>query len=189
MNREELEHAIRTACQLTGKDRVIIIGSQSILGSFDGDVLPAEATESREVDVLPVADTHEEIVRLADLVSGVAGELSDYDDLHGFYLDGVDDTTATLPVDWKDRLVRVEGQGTMNILTGAICLGLCLEPHDLCVAKLCAHREKDTRFVAAIIKAGLVDPQLIADRLGNFEGKDKAAAAVAIQWLGKFLLA
>ena len=32
---------IRAACDIAGVDRVIIVGSQSILGSFDIDQLPA----------------------------------------------------------------------------------------------------------------------------------------------------
>jgi hypothetical protein len=33
MRRDQLEHAIRTACQIIGKHEVIVIGSQSILGT------------------------------------------------------------------------------------------------------------------------------------------------------------
>jgi hypothetical protein len=33
----------------------------------------------------------------------------------------------------------------------------CLDKEDLCVAKLCAFREKDRNFVAALLEAGLVD--------------------------------
>ena len=84
MNRAQLEHAIRTACELTMKDRVFVVGSQSILGSFDADDLPPEATGSGEVDMLPDGVDHDEIERLADLIEGIAGEVSCYDDLHGF---------------------------------------------------------------------------------------------------------
>jgi hypothetical protein len=34
MRRDQLEHAIRTACQIIGKPEVIVVGSQSILGTF-----------------------------------------------------------------------------------------------------------------------------------------------------------
>ena len=71
MRRDQLEHAIRTACQIIGHDAVVIVGSQAILGSF---------TEA----------------------------------------------------------------------------GWCLDKEDLCVAKLCALREKDRNFVAALLDAGLV---------------------------------
>lgn len=187
MNREQLAHAIRTACVLSQKASVIIIGSQSILGSFDEDELPREATESREVDVLPMGEDLEETRRLADEIEGVAGELSSFDELHRFHLDGVDDTTATLPAGWRDRLVRVQNEGTVNIVTGERYLGLCLEPHDLCVAKLCAMREKDVRFVKALIDAGIVDPRVIAERLARVEEQHAQASEVARAWLGAFL--
>lgn len=47
MNRNQLAHAIRTACQVIAQPEVIIVGSQSILGSFDERDLPIEATMSR----------------------------------------------------------------------------------------------------------------------------------------------
>jgi hypothetical protein len=34
MRRDQLEHAIRTACQIIGQPEVVVVGSQSILGSF-----------------------------------------------------------------------------------------------------------------------------------------------------------
>ncbi len=79
MRREQLEHAIRTACQIIGASEVIVVGSQSILGTYREDQLPAAATMSVEIDVLPIAETNEETARLADLVEGVAGEFSPFE--------------------------------------------------------------------------------------------------------------
>jgi hypothetical protein len=53
MRRDQLEHAIRTACQIIGGHEVIVVGSQSILGTFREDQLPADATMSVEIDILP----------------------------------------------------------------------------------------------------------------------------------------
>lgn len=44
MRRDQLEHAIRTACQIIGRPEVIIVGSQSILGTFREDI-PAIAAQ------------------------------------------------------------------------------------------------------------------------------------------------
>ena len=76
MRRDQLEHAIRTACQIIGKPEVIVVGSQSILGTFREDQLPTNATMSVEIDILPIADDNAETERLADLIEGVAGEFS-----------------------------------------------------------------------------------------------------------------
>jgi len=67
MRRDQLEHAVRTACQIIGHPEVIVVGSQSILGSFREEDLPADATMSIEVDILPIADDNDETARLADL--------------------------------------------------------------------------------------------------------------------------
>jgi hypothetical protein len=105
MRRSQLEHAIRTACQIIGKPAVIVVGSQSILGTFREDQLPAEATMSAEIDILPIADDNTETARLADIIEGVAGEFSPFEELHGFSIDGVDLETSALPAGWRDRLV------------------------------------------------------------------------------------
>ncbi len=34
MNREQLEHAIRSACEVSGDNELYIFGSQAILGQF-----------------------------------------------------------------------------------------------------------------------------------------------------------
>ena len=80
MRRDQLEHAIRTACQIIEHDAVVVVGSQSILGSFTEDELPAEATMSTEIDILPIAETNGETARLADLIEGVAGEWSPFEE-------------------------------------------------------------------------------------------------------------
>jgi hypothetical protein len=65
MRRDQLEHAIRTACQIIGRREVIVVGSQSILGTFREEQLPADATMSVEIDILPIADDNAETERLA----------------------------------------------------------------------------------------------------------------------------
>lgn len=90
MRRDQLEHAIRTACQIIDAPAVIVVGSQSILGTFDEERLPADATMSIEVDILPIADDNREAARLAELIEGLAGEFAPFEQLHGFSIDGVD---------------------------------------------------------------------------------------------------
>lgn len=50
------------------------------------------------------------------------------------------------------------------------------------MAKLCAHREKDLNFVDALVTAGLVDPAVIAVRLGTVPDKHSAATTRACEW-------
>jgi hypothetical protein len=143
MRQDQLEHAIRTACQIIGRHEVIVVGSQSILGTFREDQLPADATRSVEIDILPIADDNSETERLADLIEGVAGEFSPFEELHGFSIDGVDLTTSALPTGWRGRLVKVQNANTAAPDGVPQYTGWCLDKEDLCVAKLCAFREKD----------------------------------------------
>lgn len=183
MRRDQLEHAIRTACQIIERPAVIVIGSQAILGSLREEDLPPAATMSLEVDVLPLAATNDETARLADMIEGVAGEWSPFEDQHGFSIDGVDHDTAVLPDGWRSRLVKVQNANTAAPSGTPQFIGWCLDKHDLCVAKLCAFREKDRNFVAALLDARLVDARTIARRLDAIPAHDRAAAERGSNWL------
>lgn len=183
MRRDQLEHAIRTACQIIGHSEVIVVGSQAILGTDDEDELPAAATMSIEVDILPIADSNEETARLADLIEGVAGEFSSFEQLHGFSIDGVDLDTAVPPDRWRDRLVKVQNANTAAPAGEPRFTGWCLDKEDLCVAKLCAFREKDRNFVAALLDVGLVDDGVIAARVSRVPDKHLPATERALSWL------
>ena len=51
MRREQLEHAIRTACQTIDQPALLVVESQAILGTYEEDELPAEATMSVDADM------------------------------------------------------------------------------------------------------------------------------------------
>jgi hypothetical protein len=70
VRRDQLEHTIRTACQIAGLTEVIIVGPQAILGTFTEDELPFYATRSLAIDIVPIADDNGEITRLADVIEG-----------------------------------------------------------------------------------------------------------------------
>lgn len=183
MRRDQLEHAIRAACQIIQQPAVIVVGSQAILGTYREEELPPEATMSIEVDVLPMGEDNDEIARLADLIEGVAGEWSPFEQQHGFSIDGVDLTTAVLPTGWRDRLVKVQNVNTAPPSGEPQFTGWCLDKEDLCVAKLCAFREKDLNFVGALLGIGLVDPELIDERLADVPEANIPASQRAQDWL------
>ncbi|MGQ0575039.1 MAG: DUF6036 family nucleotidyltransferase [Pseudonocardia sp.] len=182
MRRDQLEHAIRTACQIIEHPAVVVVGSQSILGTFTEDELPLEATMSVEVDILPLAPDGE-TGRLADLIEGIAGEWSPFEEQHGFSIDGVDHSTVVLPDGWRDRLVRVQNANTAAPGGRPRYTGWCLDKSDLCVAKLCALREKDQNFVAALLDAGLVDRDVVAERLASVPVQHQQAGERGLAWL------
>jgi len=179
MRRTELEHTIRAATEIIAQDSIIVIGSQAILGSYVEDELPEQATQSTEVDMAPMND--DDAATLATTLDGVLGEWSMFHETHGYYVQGVDRETAVLPVGWEDRLVPVSGPNT-NGRTG-----LCLDPHDLCLAKLVAHREKDLTFVGALIEARLIAPAILAERVADMYAADPRSRATIRHYLERHL--
>lgn len=168
---------------MLGTREVIVVGSQAILGSNAESELPATATMSVEVDILPVGSSPEEVRSMAMALCGALGEFSDFDRLHGFSVDGVDLETAVLPAGWKERLVEVKNPNTAPPAGAPPYTGWCLEAHDLCASKPCELREKDRNFVASLIKAGLVSSAELMKRLQSLPGDQSPAAAAALSWL------
>lgn len=68
----------------------------------------------------------------------------------GYYADPVDVATAVLPKGWKGRLVKLPQGDTEGVM------GLCLDPHDLAIAKYVARRDKDIAFTRELARRGLV---------------------------------
>lgn len=166
MTRKELEEAIRHATRVTQQREVLIIGSQAILGSYDEGQLPERATLSEEVDIAPITD--DEDYTLATIIDAELGEWSQFHQDHGFYVQGVNVTTAVLPNGWEARTVQVAPDGPGG------ALARCLDPHDLCTAKLVRGEAKDLEFVDALVGAGLIEPASlvrICKKLSVSEGR------------------
>lgn len=113
----------------------------------------------------------------------MAGEFSPFAELHGFNIDGVDLQTSALPQGWRVRLVKVQNANTAAPSGEPQFIGWCLDKEDLCVAKLCALREKDQNFVDALITADLVDPHVITTCLATVPERHRPAAERATHWL------
>ena len=152
MTRDQLEHAIRAVADLTGETKLIIIGSQAILGQFPD--LPPELLVSQEIDVY-TPDRPE----MSEFITGACGLDTPFERTHGFQIDGVTPTTATVPGGWENRLVPVCNENT----NGAT--GWCLEVHDIAVAKYFANREKDRRYTTDLWRHGMLDDATIRERM------------------------
>jgi len=164
MNREDLEHIIRAAADVTDEYEFIIVGSQSILGPipYPPDVFKLSA----EVDIYP-RDAEEK----SELIEGALGEGSQFHTTYGYYAQGVDSTTAKLPLGWEQRLHRVQSEEGTN---GRV--GLCLDVIDLFMAKAAANREKDREFDLALLQHGFVkaaDALKMVDQMHLLSDADK----------------
>lgn len=158
MRRADLAHILRAATALTDDGRILVIGSQAILASYSETELPPETTISIEADIAFLEDTAEE---KADRVDGAIGEASMFHGQFGYYGQGVAVSTAKLPNGWEDRVVPFKWGDTGE------AEAVCLEPHDLVLAKLVAGREKDYEFAEALIASRLVDPKLLLERVDD----------------------
>jgi hypothetical protein len=135
-----------------------VIGSQAILAVYSESELPPEATASIEADIAFFDDSSEQ---KADQVDGAIGEASTFHSEFGYYGQGVGLSTATLPTGWEDRVVPFLWGDTGE------ARAVCLEPHDLVLAKLVAGREKDYEFSDALLGNGLVDPSVLLQRVDD----------------------
>jgi len=161
MNRAQLEHVLRAAATIVDDPRLLVIGSQAILGAYAEDSLPVEATTSIEADLAFFVDPD---VTKADRLDGAIGELSRFHETFGYYAQGVSVTTAVLPAGWEARTVAFATPGAFP------ARARCLEPHDCVAAKLVAGREKDRAFAAALIREGLVETETLIDRIQALAG-------------------
>ena len=150
MTRDQLEHAIRVACDITEDSEVYVFGSQSILGQFPD--VPDSLRMSAEADISP----KHRLDRVEAL--NVIGEDSLFHHTHGFYVHGLPITeAAVLPPGWEERTVTVRISDSSA--------GLCLDGHDLAASKLVAFRDKDREFVSTLLVENLLNGRTLVERI------------------------
>lgn len=142
MKKHQVDHVLRAAGKITGETQFIIIGSQSLHGKYPD--LADDIVRSAEVDLIAKGRASR-----AEWLNAI-GQDSPFHEQFGYYADPVDEGTATLPAGWKARLVNLPPGDTEGVS------GLCLDPHDLAIAKYVAGREKDIAFNRALAKRGIV---------------------------------
>lgn len=143
MKKQQLDHVLRAAGRITGQRQFVIIGSQSLHGKHPD--LADEIVRSAEVDLI-ASDSPDRTEWL-----NAIGVHSPFHESFGYYADPVDEASATLPRGWKSRLIKLPAGDTDGVQ------GLCLDPHDLAIAKYVARREKDIAFTRELARRALVD--------------------------------
>lgn len=166
MKRHELEHVIRAAGDIADDEEIIVLGSQSILGSFPD--APEPLTFSMEADVYPRNRPER-----WNLIDGCIGEESPFHQTYHYYAQGVGEETAVLPEGWRDRLIPISNANTRYIT------GWCLEIHDLAISKWVAGREKDIEFNQILAKHRMIDRATTLERLARTALGEAQRALVA----------
>ena len=152
MRRSHVEHVIRAAGKICDDTEFFIVGSQSLHGKHPD--LPDEILTSQEVDIFAKNK------RQNSEYLNTIGMDSPFHETYGYYADPVDEQTAVLPRDWKNRVSHLQmSDATVGIKA------YCIDPHDLVVAKLAAARDKDRVFILGLLARRLVDPKVIQVRI------------------------
>jgi Nucleotidyltransferase of unknown function (DUF6036) len=185
---EDLERTVRAIPTEFKSEKVFIIGSQSILLAWPD--APAVMRTSPEIDVFPenarfweIQEKEEhpdEFPEASEHIDALFGSGSQFHRTHGFYIDGVDENTATLPAGWQTRAIvrRID-------VGGRIATAVAPCPEDLIVSKLARLDEKDKSFIEAYHSARPLDPSIIEERIGlsDFEPSIADRARVYIRHL------
>jgi hypothetical protein len=175
VTREQLAHVLRAAARIAHDPAILVVGSQAILGSFKETELPEVAWLSVEADLAFFDEVEGETK--ADQVDGAIGELSQFHETYSYYAQGVELTTAKLPEGWRDRLVPFQPRSAEP------ARAMCLEKHDLVISKLVAMREKDQEFATALLKARLVDLEVLQERAADLKSVAPPTRRLVQQWL------
>lgn len=161
MTRDQLEHAIRAACDVSNDTELWVFGSQALLGEFPD--APESLRASIEVDVQP--KNRPEAV---DVIDANLGELSLFHQTHGFYVHGVSIDSAILPEGWEERTKPISDPISTRGNTG-----WCIELHDLAASKLAAYREKDREFIRLLMIEKRIDGAVLKKRIDALNIEDQ----------------
>jgi len=167
MKKRQVDHALRAAGRITGEKQFVIIGSQALHGKHPD--LPDEILTSFEVDLIAPKNAD----RTAWL--NVIGIESPFHETFGYYVDPVDQKTPILPKGWKGRLVNLPPGDTEGVK------GLCLDPHDLAIAKYAAFRDKDLIFTRELARRGLISEKKLLTLLDQTPVNEELRARIRDQ--------
>jgi hypothetical protein len=176
---DDLDRAARSISRHFLTDTVFIIGSQSIL--VDRPDAPVIMRTSGEIDAYPGNirewEAHNPDLLASEEINVLFGIGSRFHMEFGFYIDGVDDNTAKLPPDWRERAVEKSVPDGGKLIR---VIAPCLE--DLIVSKLRRLSLKNEDFVRACHHTQRLDVELIKARLAE-TGPDPDITARACQFL------
>ncbi|MDW9481791.1 hypothetical protein GOB57_24385 [Sinorhizobium meliloti] len=172
----DLDNAIRKVAEMFDTEAVVVVGSQAVLMRW-GNKAPDAMRTSGEIDMYPAnkklweeaerrkAGADGLYVEASEYIQRVAGEGSAFDEIHGFYVDGVDETTSPLPFRWQERALYRE----VPLDSGRVVTAVSPAIEDTLAAKLIRLREKDAEFVHASYMFQPFDIEDMKKRLGSIQ--------------------
>jgi hypothetical protein len=158
VDRENLEHVIAAAAEVSGEREFVVVGSQAILGSHPD--APKSMLRSMEADIYP-RNSPEKTIE----IDGSLGDGSYFQLAYGYYAHGVGPETAKPPAGWEGRLVAVEI--APRVASNRSAIAYFLEAHDLVLSKCAAGRDRDWEFAHEALSAGLVSAEMLLSRASD----------------------
>jgi hypothetical protein len=153
MRLSALKHLVEAVHALAHSERIYVLGSSALLGSFPELGEPGGPLELSFDGDLLIEPCDEQ---LAALLHEAVGEGSLFAQRTGYHADILRaDILKTLPPGWDTRLVLADAA------TGA----LALSPEDLLVVKLRVGREKDLALCREVLRRGLISTAQLRARL------------------------
>jgi len=148
-----LKHLVAAVHALARSERICVLGSSALLGSFPelGEAGgPLELSFDADLLLQPCDE------QLAALLHEAVGEGSLFAQRTGYHADILrPEIVETLPPGWESRLIKLD----------AAANAVALAPEDLLVVKLRAGRAKDVELCRAVIQRGLVSAAALRARL------------------------
>jgi hypothetical protein len=168
VRREDLRRLFARARDLCGETDYVVLGSLAVLG-HTGQVPPRMAA-SLDVDAFSKGDP-ERIFELAKAL----GQGSPFEAAHGYYLDPISPSVATLPSAWDGRLLRIQLEPRL--------VAWFLEPNDAAVSKYARMEPRDREWIRPGLEAGVLSWPIIAARFAETTFLDARESARARQAL------
>lgn len=151
MSLEDIEQVLISASQISNHRRFVIAGSLCVIVAVMRP--PAEMSMSRDLGMYPQLDPGRCFVEIAAQL----GEGSDFHKTHGFYADPITPKLLASPEGWEARLAPI------SFPSGVV--GYFMDPNDVAVGKLVRAQENDIQWVSAGLNEGIVNPEIIRQRL------------------------
>lgn len=162
MRKEELFEAILKAAERVGATEWVVIGSQAVHGALPNAPI-SRVERSDDADAFPV--DYEEW--MFEPLHTELGFDSDFNKEKGYYFEVVRPEIARFPKGWERR-IKTNAIGEINVRGSNRQVTVSFpDLHDLLAAKLSVKRPHDTAFFRQIYRLGVVDQNLLLQRLAE----------------------
>jgi hypothetical protein len=157
MTKEQINKGVLEAASLIRSTEFVIIGSQAVQG-LHPDIQIDSVLNSEDVDLFPT-DYRESMFIVMHERLGFEYEFWEE---HGYYVEIVRPELPRFPTDWRDRanseiIGKVDVNGEKHSVTA-----IYPDIHDLTASKVVVGRPSDFRFLADLIRVGIIDEEKLS---------------------------